>query len=210
MAERKFPNNSVEGRREREDEPKPEKKISGEVVKRKKSLGVKMKETFITGDFSSVISDGIQNLVIPSLIETFDELCHNFIDGMIYGNDAPVSGSRRRGRSGRRRTTERTSYDQASKRKSPKRGSNIRNLYLDDIGFDDKVEADIVYEELLSDLEERGEVYVKNLYRTLGWDIDYTFDDYGWTDLHGMHVEYGRVDGEQKWFLCLPKLEYLG
>lgn len=220
MAERKFQNNS--GLAVTRSGKEPEKQISEpaakhvvttDVVKRKKSLGEKVKDTFIQGDINDVGAHIMQDILIPTAIETIRDMGYNLIDGMIYGKDAPSKGYKSRNR----RNIARPSYNDTPNRPNGANGASrrsqghVRGLYIDDIGFVDYVEADMVLQDLASEIEEYGFVYAKVLYNELNWQKDYTIEDYGWTDLRKAKIEFGRdEEGNKKYFLCLPKLEYLG
>lgn len=214
MTER-FPNNSRFGAKpaKEPDRPEPEKKgkvIEGTAMKRKKGLGEKFSETFVKGDIHDVGKHILNDILIPSAIETVGAMGHNLVDGMIYGDDAPSRSANKR-----RRNLERTSIDRGTGREERRRKAqsihNKRSLIFDDIIVDSREEADLVLNELKDDIYDYKRATVSSLYRAVGWDnyIDYTTDDYGWYDLDGVRPIQVRVDNETKWTLNLPRAEYL-
>lgn len=216
MSER-FPNNSRFGAaRERQPseekiEPKKEKVIEGTAMRRKRPMGEKFRDVFVQGDVKSVGSHILNDILIPSAIETLGDMGHNLVDGMIYGDDAPArSRSRRR----RNMARESTSIDWGTGRGSKRPYQaihNRRSLSFDDVIVDTYDEAILVLDELQEDIEEYGQARVSTLYRAVGWDnyVDYTTDGYGWFNLNGVRPVQVRVDGETKYTLNLPRAEQL-
>lgn len=215
MAEQRFPNNSGMAlsrgerpvkREEQIEAPKTKKVISGTAGKIKKPLGKKIQETFIQGDITEVARHIVQDIIIPSAIDTIREMGYNLIDGMLYGEDTPSA------RRSRRRNRERTSIDRGTGRGRAEQRHNRRSLYFDDVTVDTWEEADMVIAELqecITDYDRPAKV--TDLYSAVGWDsqIDYTTDSYGWYDLKGVRPIQVRVDGETKWAINLPKAEPL-
>ena len=214
-----FPNNSgmalSRGKRidPVDEEPKevaePKKVISGTAKKHKKSLGQKFAETFVQGDISDVGKHLVQDILIPSAIETVGDMGHNLVDGLIYGDDAPA-----RSKSKRNRNRERTSIDRGtgrSQRRDRERSMhNRRTLNFDDIFLETRGEAEMVLDELNERIEAYEQATVADLYDAVGWDHDYTEAKYGWTDLSDARIIRVRGDGGYGYSISLPKAEYLG
>ena len=213
MGER-FPNNSHFGAVEKKEEQpqRPKKVINGTAKKIKKPLSQKMAETFVKGDVTDVGKHLVQDILIPSAIETLGDMGHNLVDGIIYGDDAPA---RSRSRSKRNRT-ERTSIDRGtgrSDRRNRQISHNKKSLSFDDVLVDTREEAKLVIAELREAIEDYDQARVSDLYYAVGWDnlIDYTTDQYGWYELdESVRPIQVRVDGEIKFTISLPKAEYLG
>ena len=215
---KEFPNNSgmalTRGRREEPPEEEvndirePKKVISGTAKKHKKSLGQKISETFVRGDIQDVATHLVQDILIPSAIETAAEMGHNLVDGMIYAEDAPA---RRRSKSSRNR--ERTSIDRGtgrnSRRGQERRLHNRRTLNFDDIYLKTRGEVELVLDELNEKIDTYDRASVADLYDAVGWDHDYTETKYGWTDLSDARII--RVRGDDGWgySIALPKAEQL-
>lgn len=215
---KEFPNNSgmalTRGRREEPPEEdvndirEPKKVISGTAKKHKKSLGQKISETFVHGDIQDVATHLVQDILIPSAIETVAEMGHNLVDGMIYADDAPA---RKRSKSSRNR--ERTSIDRgtgrSSRRDQERRLHNRRTLNFDDIFLETRGEAEMVLDELQERIVAYDQATVADLYDAVGWDHDYTESKYGWTDLSGARIIRVRGDGGFGYSIALPKAEQL-
>lgn len=214
MGER-FPNNSsfnAARRHQEEDKPKEElvqrKVISGEAKKIKKGIGQKLADIFIQGDIKDVASHIVQDILLPSAIETIGDMGHNLVDGMIYGDDTPA-----RRRSSRSRNRERTSIDRgtgrSANRERERRQHNRRTLNFDDIFLDTREEAVMVLDELQSRISDYERVTVADLYDAVGWDHDYTESKYGWYDLDGARIVRVRGAEGYGYSLDLPKAEPL-
>ena len=209
MGER-FPNNSHFGAVEKKETPKeevPKKVISGTAKKVKKPLGQKIADTFVQGDISDVGRHLVQDILIPSAIETIGDMGHNLVDGMIYGDDAPA-----RARSRRNRNRPTTSIDRGTgrnQRLNRQTQHNRRTLNFDDIFLDTREEAVLVLEELQSRIEDYDQATVADLYDAVGWDHDYTESKYGWYDLTDAKVIRVRGPEGTGYSLSLPKAEVL-
>lgn len=207
MGER-FPNNSsfnAGRKRERDEQPKEElvqkKVIDGEAKRIKKGVGQKFLDTFVQGDITSVASHILQDILIPSAIETVGDMGHNLVDGMIYGDDAPA---RRR----YSRNRERTSIDRGTGRnKDRQRQHNRRTLNFDDIFLESREEAAMVLEELQSRIDDYDRVTVADLYDAVGWDHDYTETKYGWYNLDSARIIRVRGENGPGYSIDLPKAE---
>lgn len=214
MGER-FQNNSFNAKRAqaREEEPKkeelaPRKVIDGEAKKIKKGLGQKFLETFVQGDITDVAGHIVNDILIPSAIETIGDMGHNLVDGMIYGDDAPA-----RSRSRRSRNRERTSIDRGTGRstrdREKARQHARRTLNFDDIWLETREEAAMVLEELQSRIDDYDRATVADLYDAVGWDHDYTESKYGWYDLDQARIIRVRGAEGYGYSLELPKAELL-
>lgn len=217
MGER-FPNNSSfnatrNNSRKIEEKKDPEviKKLDSPAMKIKTPLSRKFMDTFVQGDLSDVIKHIVQDILIPSAIETIGDMGHNLVDGMIYGDDAPA---RRRGR--RYRSREVSSIDRIGVRGAKSREQaihNRRSLRFDDIALKTYEDASTAISELSLIIEEyRRPATVTDLYSIIGWDnyIDHTTDRYGWYEIdRRVRPIPIWVDGEEKWTINLPKAEYI-
>ena len=176
-------------------------------------------DTFIKGDMTSVVGHLVEDILVPSAVETMNDMGHNLIDGMMYGNSG--SGGSQRGYKARKKGH--TSYDKISSGSSKKSsisrsGSRRRSLRFDDILFDNRNDAIEVLSMLQADLEENGygSVSVADFYdkyeEVTDVEIrprDFTEEKYGWEDLDDAKVVAVRTSEGRQFYIDFPRAESL-
>ena len=176
-------------------------------------------DTFLKGDMTSVVGHLVEDILIPSAVETMNDMGHNLIDGMMYGSGD--SGSSKRGYKARKKSH--TSYDKISSGNSSKSsinrsGSRRRSLRFDDILFDDRSDAVEVLRMLQDDLDENGygAVSVADFYdkyeEVTDVEIrprDFTEEKYGWEDLDDAKVVAVRTSEGRQFYIDFPRAESL-
>ena len=184
------------------DRERLEKVTTGNVIKKKKSLGRKILDTFLSdkidevGDYIryNVIGPGAKNLVYEIFMSTLS---------MMFWGDARMGRDRGRDRGGR------TAYDRAyDNRRDASRERMRRPAYdYDDIFFETREDAERVLDRLYDTLERYGKARVADLYDAAGISAEgnYTVNYYGWFSLRGSGV-YPTSEG---WAIDLPKCESL-
>lgn len=194
-----------------QEEPKKiEKVIEGEVVRRKKPLSRRFKETFVGGDMRSVGQYVTFEVLLPALKDTIADVASQGVERMLFGEAR--STSRRTGR--RPGGVLGGTYVQYNRfaNANPSRGRDDRNVPsrrsranhdFDEIILATRVEAEEVIDRLFDLVSKYGTVSVRDLYELLGVSGSYTDDKWGWTDLRGAGVT--RVTGG--YLLDLPRAE---
>lgn len=198
--------NSLSTRRERERERDSEavgKVTTGSVVKRKKSVGRKILDTFLSekiddvGDYIryNVLGPGVKSLVYEVFMGTLS---------MMFWGDASV------GRRSTRDSNGRKAYDRIfdDRRAERERARSGRAAYdIDDIFFESRDDAERVLDRLYDLLDRYGKVRVADLYSAAGISPEgnYTVNYYGWYSLRGA----GSYPTSEGWVLDLPKCESL-
>lgn len=193
-----------------QDEKKVSKVISGEPVLRKKSLGRRFSETFVTGeDAESVFHYLLMEVFIPAAKDTIFDMVTQGADRVLFGES--------RGRSARPRTigsqlsNSVISYNRIStgnKREDPRRPISHQkraNHNFDDIILPTRPEAQEVLDSLFEIVSSYDAASVSDLYELCGIAGAYTDAKWGWTDLRGARLARTR-DG---YLLDLPKPEQL-
>jgi hypothetical protein len=211
-----FPPNSNKARErptdathEKPEEKKLEAVVTGEVVRRKKPLGRRFKETFLGGDAKGVLGFVMLDVMIPAAKDMMADAVSQGIERMLFGEARSTS---RRPRSGGgngyvsyNRYSSNTPRD--GRREEPRsvsRGARARHDF-DEIILATRVEAEEVIDRL-SDLVQRYEsATVADLYDLVGVSGSYTDDKWGWTDIRGATVQRIR----NGYLLDLPKPDYL-
>lgn len=190
--------------RERERMDPIEKVVSGTAIKKKKTIGRKVLDTFLSekiddvGDYIryNVIGPGIKSLIYEIFMGSLS---------MAFWGDASV-GRRSGGRGGGGSRGYDRIYDE--KRNGGGRDRGRRPAYdYDDIFFETRDDAERVLDRMYDQLERYGKVRVADLYEAAGISPDgnYTVNYYGWYTLRGSGV-YPTSEG---WAIDLPKCESL-
>lgn len=187
---------------------KIEQVVSGEVSRRKKTLGRRFKEIFIGGDSKSVLNYIFMDVLVPQAKEMITEAASQGFEKLIYGDSRPGGrriGPRPSGPSGY------TSYNRYAARGNNPIGRSVREERLptvqlraqefDDILLATRIEADTVLERMFDCLRDFQSVSISDLYQMVGISGSYMDHKWGWVDLHGASVMRVR-DG---YILNLPK-----
>lgn len=193
------------------EEPKLSKVVTGTVVRRKKSLGRRIKETLFSGDSSSVFGYLLKEVLVPALQATATDMVTQGIEKAVYGEvRTPNRAARGSGYSAPRTHV---SYNQPSSIvRSPSPGVQPRRPVTQPSAFDigeiilgTKIEAQVVVDKLYETLEQYNCATVANLYDLIGQTSAYTDHKWGWTDLSTMTVKRVR----EGYLLILPEPEDL-
>lgn len=214
-----FPSNAHSGREDKVEPrgPSEEKKVGrvaqGEVVRRKKPLGKKLKELFIGGDSRSVGTYIFMDVLIPAAKDMISDAGSQFIDRMMFPDQRPRPGHRGRPTSG---YTNYRQYSGSSSRppwgrdrnEDPRREVSRRGRAthdFDEILLESRGEAEAVIDALFEIVSKYDQVTVADLYDCVGITGNYTDQKWGWTDIRGSTV--ARVKGG--YLLDLPRPEPL-
>lgn len=191
----------------KETKEKVEKVVEGEAIRRKKSLGTRLKETFFGGDTRGVWGYVGEEVLIPAAKDMIADAVSQGIERMIYGE--AKSSSRRTGRRPDGKGPY-ISYDRYSRKKSASRRSDISQRARASHDFDEiilasRVEADEVIDRLFDLVSKYETATVADLYDLVGITGNYTDDKWGWVDLRGADVRRVR----NGYLLDLPRPEPL-
>lgn len=212
-----FPPNSEASRTKRPEKEAPkleepkkiEKVVTGEVVRRKKPLGKRLMETFIGGSAKSAWEYVVSDILVPAARDTIADVVSQGIERIIFGENRSSS---RRGRSivGNNYVNyQRYSSSSVSRREDPReRDRSIDRrargmLDYEDLVISTRHEAEDVIDAMKNRIDRYDTASVGDLYEALGIQGAFTYDNYGWVDLHGARVVRVR-DG---YVLDLPRPE---
>lgn len=207
MAERElfstkdFPGNKIGGSSSKTPAKKKQVKqvAKGRVIKRKKSLGNKFRETFLEDDTGSVGSYILYEVIIPAAKSTITDMVTGGIEMLLYGET--------RGRASRDKGRGYVSYgsyydkDCRNDRDRARPSTRARHNF-DDVILDSRGEAEDVIGVLVDLIDEYGDASVADLYDAVGMDSSYTDRKYGWTNLRDARPRLIRGGG---YLLDLPK-----
>jgi hypothetical protein len=165
--------------------------VQGKVVTRKRGVGSKMRDLFISADFNSVRQYVVADIVVPAVKDLISEALSGMVDRALFGESAHRHGhrSRRDPRGGlnySRLSTERYRTLEARRPSISPRGRASHDF--DEIVLDTRAEAEGVLGQMYDILEKYETVSVKDLYTMLGIDSFHTDDNWGWIDLKGANV----------------------
>jgi hypothetical protein len=211
-----FPSNSHQSRTQ-PAEKAPEKVIlrvvEGDVVRRKRPLGTRIREMFLGDDTKGVAEYVITDVLVPAWKDMVADAVSQGIERMIFGETRPP------GRRGGTRSstfnnnTGHVNYSRygsnSNRREDPRSTGPSRRARathdFDEIIIPTRREAEEVIEQLDIILEKYESVSVKDLYELVGVDSHYTDEKWGWTELRGASVS--RISNG--YLLNLPKTEPL-
>lgn len=215
--ESEFPSNSRKPTPAVKDKVEPkvvERVISGDVVRRKKSLGKRMGEAFGGVNFKTAFNWVALEVLLPGTKDIVADAVSQGVERMIFGEAR--STSRRTGmRPGNGGRNGFVNYTRFSPNTTPRDGRREEsnsisrraraNHDFDEIILPTKVEAEEVIDGLFELVSKYDMATVSELYSLVGISGDFTDEKYGWTDLRG--AGSSRVRGG--YLLDLPKPEYL-
>lgn len=216
-----FPGNSQRARGDRREptnppaEPKKiERIVSGEVIRRKKPLGKRVREMFLGGDGPTVWQYAVEDIIVPGMRDIFVDMTIGSVERMVYGQSR---SSYRRPRQHIGGPGAPINYNGFASR--PVGGRMMRDeprvptlshraraaLDFDEIIIDSRSEAEMILDGLYHYLEQYEQVAVSDLYEMLGISANFTEQRWGWTDLAGSRIERVR----NGYLLNLPRPELL-
>ena len=214
-----FPSNSDRSKEEAKDTsieaeaPVESKKvIEGPIVRKKKSVGRKFKETFIGGSASTVGEYILYDILIPAIKDTLADITTQGVERILFAEVS--SSSRRTARRGRDNYTNYTNYTRRSDhksapfdtRKSETRRRPSTKYEFEDIIIPSRAEAEKVIDRLFDIIQKYDAVSVADLYELLGVSGNYMDNKWGWYDINARDLV---VRVSQGYLLNLPSPEPL-
>ena len=175
----------------------------GKVVTKKKGIGEKFSETFLSSDLETVKRSVLFDILIPAAKDTLSDMTKGLIDGLLYGDRRGSRTYRDRGSSRVYRSYD-SYYDDRPRHRSRDDDApfNLSSKpQVDNLIFDTRGDAEEVLSNAIDYIEEYDSITVKELYAYAGKKTDYTKDKYGWYDLSSASVERIR----EGYLLKLPK-----
>jgi hypothetical protein len=171
----------------KEDEKRAEKIVSGSVVTKPKSAIKKFSESFVSEDLKNVKSYVIGDVLIPAIKKAISDIVRDGIDMLLYGSSSK--------RGDRRSSVDRVSYSNyydRDRRILPDTRSTYSG-YLDrDIILSSRGEAEDVLARMDELMDTYGLVRVADLYDLVGITGNYTDNKYGWTNIRNAEIVHVR------------------
>jgi hypothetical protein len=213
-----FPSNSQRARKPSREEEKPniadpkkvERVIEGEVIRRKRPLGKRVKESLFGGDGPTVWEYVMADIFIPGIRDMFADVVTGGIERMLYGESRSAHRRIRPGSMPARVNYSGFASQPVGRafREDPRQPLSRRARAAHDfeeIIIPSRSEAEMVLSSMFDVLERYDEVTVANLYELVGIPSNYAEVRYGWTDLRGSRIE--RIS--HGYLLNLPRPELL-
>jgi len=184
-----FPSNAHSSRRERferdrnrtEEDPKADKVVvTGKVIRRKKSLGTRFKESFFGGDTQGVLGYIVFEIAIPMAKDIIIQMANEGLNRALWQGRERPAASRYSSGPIIRRTTDYGSYSRSSDR-DRREVSRREKHTIDDIYCESRDEAHSVLDAMDRTIEKYKSASLSDLYSYLGITPDFTDDRWGWT-----------------------------
>ena len=177
-------------------------KLEGKVKEKKKSLGDKFSETFLSEDINTVKGFIFTDVVLPALRNLLYDSISNTASMLIFGT---ANKGKNFGNGGPYRDYNSISKSGPSNRR-PVVNDNTRDRFdFRDLVFDQRRDAEEVLYTLFEYIREYGHATVADYYNSIpGVNSVYTDKDWGWTDLRDATVRPVR-DG---FVITLPRPVY--
>lgn len=190
-----FPSNS--NRKKELTAPIKEKNItpvvSGKVIKKQRSFGQKLSETFFGDDTRSVGDYILHDVLIPAMKSTLSDMVGGGIEMLLFGERKSSS----RSRLFRDRDRSYVPYNKLSRRddledrRYMSRSARSRHDF-DDIILETRGEAEDVLSHLVDLIEDYGVASVGDYYDLLGIESAFTDNKYGWTNVADGYIDRTR------------------
>lgn len=199
-----FPPNSEKSKRNAPVDKNVEKVVSGEAVRRKKSLRRQFSETFVAGDAKTAVRYVLFDVMLPAAKDMIVEAGAQGIEKLIFGDSrrrgstSPQSGAT--GYVNYQRMSSLTNRFSSGPARAMSREARSR-FDFDEIVLPDRVEAEEVIDRLFDLVSRYDAATVADLYELVGLSGTHTDHKWGWTDLHGAGVS--RIRGG--YLLDLPE-----
>ena len=178
-------------------EKKVEKIIQGNVRTRKRSIGKRMMDTFISEDADTIGSYILMDVVVPEVKEIIMET----VNYVLFGGSKTVA---------KKKSPTYVSYSSYS---SPSYKNNQKQIErrntvndLTDVIFESRGEAEEVLASLIDIIVDYEVATVADFYDLVGITGSFTDNKYGWNNLNGVGVSRARGGG---YIINLPRPAFI-
>lgn len=203
MEDNKYTPNShryKEEQKQKQNDIKIEKVVTGNVTTRKKSSIRKFTEEFISEDAKNVKSYIFGDVLIPAIKKAIVDTVTDSIQMIFYGES-------RRGT--KRSTSDRVSYRNYYDNDRPyvrdSRPYTQQALSYDDVIIPSRGEAEEVLRRMDEIMDMYGLVRVADLYDLVGITANPIDNKYGWTNIRNANIERVRTNDGYGYVINLPR-----
>jgi len=165
--------------------------VSGKVIKKQRSFGQKLSETFFGDDTRSVGDYILHDVLIPAMKSTLSDMVGGGIEMLLFGERKSSSRSRMfrdRDRSYVPYNRMARKDDFSDDRRSISRSARSRHDF-DDIILETRGEAEDVLSHMVDLIEDYGVASVGDYYDLLGIESNFTDNKYGWINVADGYVD---------------------
>ena len=172
--------------------PKRSKKVEtvGKIITKEPNTGKKILSTFFQGDFRTVGSYLLGDILLPTVKDTLSDILHSTIDILVSGDSYGYSRSIRN-----RKEKDRVSYNKISNRKRQDEDRDYASPreYLKEVIFEEAGDAEEILDTLVTAIDDAGYVSVADYYEACNIPSNFTDNKRGWDTLASARVK--RVKG---------------
>lgn len=165
--------------------------VSGKVIKKQRSFGQKLSETFFGDDTRSVGDYILHDVLIPAMKSTLSDMVGGGIEMLLFGERKSSS----RSRMFRDRDRSYVPYNRMARRddfsddrRYMSRSARSRHDF-DDIILETRGEAEDVLSHMVDLIEDYGVASVGDYYDLLGIESNFTDNKYGWINVADGYVD---------------------
>lgn len=176
-------NRFKEEQKDKAQEKKIEKVVTGPVVTRKKNGFQKFADEFVSEDAKNIKSYVFGEVLIPAIKKLISDIVTDGVDMFLYGEKR--SGSKR---STAGRVSYTNYYDRDNRSTRDTRATSYSSYSYDEIVLSNRGEAEEVLERLDELMDTYGLVRVADLYDLVGITGNYTDNKYGWTNIRNAEI----------------------
>ena len=186
-----FPSNSNK-KKERIDAVKEKnitQVVSGKVIKKQRTFGQKLAETFFGDDARSVGDYLLNDILVPAMKSTLSDMVGGGIEMLLFGERK----SSTRGRLFRDRDRSYVPYNRMSRRDDVddrryiSKAARSRHDF-DEIILETRGEAEDVLSHVVDIIDDYGVASVADYYDLLGVEGNFTDNKYGWTNVSDAYI----------------------
>lgn len=199
ITEEKFPSNNGTSKKPPAEKKEVSKIVKGSVNMKKKSIGERMADVFISDDAGSVGDYILWDVVVPGIKDAIGDILHGSID-RVFGDGRSIRRTRYAATGSGARIHYSGLYDTKRSSRRDERELARHNNYKDII-FDSRNDAEDVLDAMTDILNAYGAVSIADLNELVGITGEFTDNKYGWTNLSRSGVK--RVQGS--YALDLPR-----
>lgn len=194
-----FPTNAYKKREplgvERVERPKIERIVDGPVLRRKRPLSRRIKETFLGGEGATGVFQFVfMEVIVPAAKDMIADSATQAIERTVFGESRSTSrrtGSRIAASVGQVAYNRFGGNSVLTNREAPRQSMSTRGRAVrdfDEILLATRQEGEEVLEKMYTLLSQFGSVSVSDLEEMLGIKGEYTNQKYGWEDLTGSRL----------------------
>lgn len=203
MEDKRYDGNSRRNRKE-DNIPKARPVVKDGVTVKKKGEIRKAADDFLSEKVTNLKSYAFKEILLPNLKRGVMDIISMLInDEPYYNRDRRGGGIKRDYNAISRPSSRDRDFDRDDRAYRSRRPS----LWCEDFEFDSRIDAERVIDEMYDRIREYKMVSIADLYDLMDISWDYTYLNYGWTDISNLKLT--RSISGNTWVLRMPKAQLL-